>query len=95
MVRLPRRALFIWSSAMSIPDHISTNFDTLLRAASDGSLALMECTDAVTGEPRYVICAVGHEGTDYVFMPFGHLTDGNPYDTYLPPAETLPGQSPT
>jgi hypothetical protein len=49
---------------MSIPDHISTNFDTLLRAASDGNLALMECSDAVTGEPRYVICAVGREGTD-------------------------------
>jgi Family of unknown function (DUF6117) len=50
---------------MSIPDHFSTNFDTLLRAASNGNLALMECIDAITGEPRYVICAVGREGTDY------------------------------
>jgi hypothetical protein len=49
--RLPYRALLFWSSAMSIPDHINTNFDTLLRAASDGNLALMECTDAVTGKP--------------------------------------------
>ena len=80
---------------MSIPEYISTNVDTLLRAASDGHLALMECTDAVTGEPRYVVCAVGREGTDYVFTPFGHLIDGNPYDVYLPPAETLPGPSPT
>jgi Family of unknown function (DUF6117) len=77
---------------MSIPDHFSTNFDTLLRAASNGNLALMECIDAITGEPRYVICAVGREGTDYLFTPFGHLADGNPYDAYLPPAETLPGQ---
>ena len=39
---------------MSIPDiHIRTNFNTLLRAASDGNLALMECTDTVTGEARY------------------------------------------
>jgi hypothetical protein len=37
---------------MSIPDHARTNFDTLLRAASNGNLALMECTDATTGEPR-------------------------------------------
>jgi len=29
---------------MGIPDHITTNFDALLRAASDGNLALMECT---------------------------------------------------
>ena len=79
---------------MGIPDHISTNFDTLLRAASNGNLALMECTDAITGEPRYVICAVGREGTEYLFTPFGHLADGNPYDAYLPPAETLPRQSP-
>ena len=79
---------------MSIPNHARTNFDTLLRAASDGNLALMECTDAVTGEPRYVICAVSREGTDYTFTPFGHLADRDPYDAYLPPAETLPGQSP-
>jgi Family of unknown function (DUF6117) len=91
---LPCRALLFWSSAMSIPDHARTNFDTLLRAASNGNLALMECTDAITGERRYVICAVGREGTDYLFTPFGHLADGNPFDAYLPPAETLPGQSP-
>jgi hypothetical protein len=91
---LPCWALLFWSSAVSIPDYISKNFDTLLRAASNGNLALMEYTDAITGEPRYVICAVGREGTDYLFTPFGHLADGNPYDAYLPPAETLPRQSP-
>jgi hypothetical protein len=92
-IQLPYRAFLFWSSAMSIP--VSTNFDTLLRAASNGDLALMECTDAVTGEPRYVICAVGGEGTDYLLTPFGHLADGNPYDAYLSPAETPSGQSPT
>jgi hypothetical protein len=70
---------------MSIPDHARSNFQTLLRAAADGNLALMECADAATGQPRYVICAVGREGADYVFTPFGHLADGNPYDAYLPP----------
>lgn len=75
---------------MSIPDYISKNLDTLLRAASDGHLALMECTDAITGDLRYVICALGREGTDYVSTPFGHLVDGDPYDAYMPPAETLP-----
>ena len=43
---------------MSIPDHTRANFQTLLRAAVDGHLTLMECTDAATGETRYVICAV-------------------------------------
>jgi len=74
---------------MSIPDHARTNFQTLLRAAADGNLALMECTDAPTGEIRYVICAVGRDGVDFVFTPFGHLADGNPYDAYLPPSPTL------
>ncbi len=43
---------------MSIPSFARTNFQTLLRAAGDGNLALMECLDAVTGSPRYVICAL-------------------------------------
>ncbi|MBB4402997.1 DUF6117 family protein [Agrobacterium radiobacter] len=58
---------------MTIPTYAQTNFRTLLRAAADGNLALMECLDARTREPRYVLCAVGHDGTDRVFTPFGHL----------------------
>jgi hypothetical protein len=69
---------------MAIPDYARTNFDTLLRAASEGNLALMECLDTATREPRYVICAVGRSDGEYVFTPFGHLSDGNPYDAYLP-----------
>ncbi|MFG1465132.1 DUF6117 family protein [Xanthobacter sp. DSM 24535] len=74
---------------MSIPDHARANFQTLLRAAENGHLALMECADAASGAPRYVICAVGRDGEDYVFTPFGHLAEGNPFDAYLPPE---PGQ---
>ncbi len=71
---------------MAIPDSYRANFDTLLRAAADGALALLECTDAVTGDPRFVLCAVGREGGgDYVMTPFGHLADGNPFDLYRPP----------
>jgi hypothetical protein len=81
---------------MSIPHHARANFNTLLRAAEDGSLALMECTDTVTGEPRYVICAVGRDDGDYVFTPFGHLADGNPYDVYRPlePSGEINGAAP-
>lgn len=71
---------------MAIPDGMRTNFQTLLRAAGRGDLALMECTDAVTGEPRYVICAMGQDERGSVMTPFGHLHDGNPYEAYLPPA---------
>ena len=77
---------------MAIPDYARTNFNTLLRAVASGDLALLECTDAATGEPRYVLCAVGRDSGDYVMTPFGHLAPGNPYDAYLPP-ETSSGAS--
>jgi len=60
---------------MSIPDHAGANFQTLLRAAA-------------AGEPRYVICAVDRDDGDYVLTPFGHLAPGNPYEAYVPPAES-------
>lgn len=75
---------------MSIPDHARANFQTLLRAAADGNLALLECTDAATGAPRYVVCAVGRDGEEFLFTPFGHLAEGNPYDAYLPSAPEAP-----
>lgn len=37
---------------MSIPDHARASFQTLLRAAESGDLALMECIDIDRGEPR-------------------------------------------
>jgi hypothetical protein len=80
-----RRALSFQETLMAIPDHAHTNFNTLLRAAGDGNLALMECLDAASGERRYVLCAVGRDGGDVIMTPFGHLADGNPYDAYRPP----------
>ena len=76
---------------MSTPSHARSNFQTLLRAAGDGNLALMECLDAVTGAPRYVICAVGRDDGGFFCTPFVHLADANPYDAYLPPAPGDPG----
>jgi hypothetical protein len=76
---------------MSSPEYARTNFDTLLRAAANGDLALVECVDAVTDEPRYVICAIAWDGARFVMTPFGHLAPGNPYDAYKPsgtPADT-------
>ncbi len=70
---------------MAIPEPFRKNFETLLRAAGEGDLALFECTDATTGDPRYVICAVGRDGEEYVITPFGHLHDGNPFEAYVPP----------
>jgi hypothetical protein len=70
---------------MAIPEPFRRNFDTLLRAAEQGDLALLECTDTATGDPRYVICAVGFDGGEYLMTPLGHLHEGNPYEAYVPP----------
>lgn len=78
---------------MAIPDYAAKNLQTLLRAAQAGHLALMECTDAATGAVRYVICAVGRDQGDFVFTPFGHLADGNPYEQYVPPDSDRAGES--
>ncbi len=70
---------------MSIPEYARVYFNTLLRAAACGDLALMERADAMTGEPRYVKCAIARDRADYVITPFGHLAPGNPYEASEPP----------
>lgn len=72
---------------MAIPEPYRLNFQTLLDAAADGNLALMECSDSTSGVPRYVIVAVGRVDGDYTMTPFGHLHDGNPYEAYRPPSD--------
>jgi len=71
-----------------IPAHINANFQTLLRAAEDGRLALLSCLDAKTGEPRYVLVAVSDSDDPETvnMVPFGHLCTGNPYEEYTPPS---------
>lgn len=69
-----------------IPEGHRNNFSNMINAAKRGRLALMECTDKKTGEPRYVICMVNKLKGDYEFVPVGHLFEGdNPYDQYDPP----------
>ena len=73
---------------MSIPKSVKANFQTLLSAAENGALALMECQDADTNVPRYVICAVNREEGAYQMVPFGHMvSDRNPYEAYIPPED--------
>lgn len=70
---------------MAIPSHIRANFETMLRAAANGDLGLLECQDAATGETRYVITAFATDEGDVCMTPFGHLADGNPFEAYAPP----------
>ena len=69
-----------------IPDHHRQWFEQLKLAAKNGDVALMSCLDAVTKEPRTVLCIVSQVADEYAdFIPLGHFVpEGNPFDAYIP-----------
>lgn len=67
------------------PVHIK-NFNTMLKAAKNGDLALLEAKEKATGLVRAVIVMVGRDKDDYTMTPLGHFCDENPFDAYYPAA---------
>lgn len=74
---------------LRITDTESTNFDTLLRAARNGDLALITTTEAATGERAVLIAAIATDGEDYHISPLARLIDGNPYELFNPPTSEV------
>lgn len=70
---------------MAIQKGDRRNFETMLEAAKNGDLALLECADAASGEKRSVVCAINRDSKDFVFVPLAKLFIGNPYDELTPP----------
>lgn len=68
-----------------IPDGHKKNLLTLCAAAANGELALIECTDAVTGKPVITLCALSRRGGEVTSTPLAKMFDGNPYDELRPP----------
>ena len=62
------------------------NFETLLRAADNGDLCLLECTDWATGKPVMAVCAVQQDDDELMFVPIAKLFDGDPYKEIAPPS---------
>jgi hypothetical protein len=64
-----------------------TNFKTMLKAAGNGHLSLVECTDQKTGEYRAVVCMMGWDETtsEHIMTPVAKLFEGNPYEEISPP----------
>jgi len=63
-----------------------TNFNTLLRAAERGDLALVSAVRADTNEPRALVCAMqrNEDGT-ITPVPFAEMIIGNPFELYHDP----------
>lgn len=69
---------------MAITKGHKANFKTLLTAAANNDLALMECTDKVTGLPVIALCMASRQLEEYVLTPVAKFFDGNPYDELNP-----------
>lgn len=64
------------------------NFQTLQQAVRDQRIALMRCTNRLTGQHVSVICAVNPGPNEEIeFVPLAKLFDGNPYDEVDSPLE--------
>lgn len=75
---------------MTISDGYKANLETLQRAADNRDLALVECTDKVTGKPVIALCARSlrkrpNEEDEYTITPLAKMFDGNPYEELDPP----------
>ena len=69
--------------------HHRHDFDTMVAAARNGDLALVECTDAKTGEVVIAVCImVDHSDGSTDIMPVAKLFSGSPYDELIPPVDT-------
>ena len=71
-----------------IPKYMKTNYETLLRAAENGHLALLESTRISDGEQVYLLCGVtppSEEDGIHYLTPFAEMINGNPFKLYEPP----------
>lgn len=67
------------------------NFEILRRAARNGDLAIVACTETATGQPAVLVCAMQPESNgDTTMVPLARMFDGNPYELFTPPSGGKP-----
>ena len=69
---------------MTIAEGYGTNLGTLIQAAKDDNLCLLECTDKA-GNTVIAVCAINFIGGAYEMVPLAKMFDGNPYEELQPP----------
>lgn len=67
------------------------NLETLIRAARNGDLAVLDCTLKYTGEHVGVITAVSMDPQtqEHTLTPLAVFLNGNPYTLFNPPSDAL------
>jgi hypothetical protein len=61
------------------------NFDTLLRAARHGRLALLSAIRKADQRPVALVCAMGNDGETILPVPVAVMVEGNPFDLFEDP----------
>lgn len=61
------------------------NYETLLRAAKSGDLALISAIRKADGAKVALVCAVNRDDEDYQFVPLAVMVEGNPYEAFEDP----------
>jgi len=62
------------------------NFETLLRAAGDGALALVSAVRKADQQPVALVCAMQQNDDDTITpVPFAVMVEGNPFELYEDP----------
>lgn len=61
------------------------NFETFLRAAKNGDVALTDCYDIVEKKSVRMLTAISFVDGEYVMAPIAVMVDCDPYERYLPP----------
>ena len=72
---------------MEIPEGAKTNLKTLIAAAKNGDLALMDCFDEATGESVAAICVVNRINEEIQMVPIAIMPYCNLYERLAPPTE--------
>lgn len=75
---------------MALTHKAKITFNTLLDAATEHRLCLVQCSDIKTGKPVSVICETWEEGGQVVINPLGKLFRGNPFNEVTPPGVDAP-----
>ena len=70
---------------MAIGTGDQSNFETILKAAQRGDLALLECEDTASGTTLRVVCAINRRGEEFEFVPLAKLFASDPYSEVKPP----------
>lgn len=75
---------------MALTEEARLTFNTILEAASEHRLCLVECEDLTTGKKVGVICETWQDNGSIYMNPLGKLFSGSPLNEVTPPGVSAP-----